>query len=145
MALSGDNKTSGHQFIPFSLRDLIRLTGQKRFVYLHFPGRHNSIRTDLIAGFENDNIIKHKFFRIDHRFLSVTHNHCMRCIQHGQLIKNLFRTHLLNNTDQCVGDNDRKKSQIPEGSHQYQKNGKYCKDQVEICKYILMDDLFCCL
>ena len=107
MTLSGYNKTSGHQLIAFSFCDLIRFSGQKRLIDLHFSCTHFGIRTHLISGFEDYDIIYHKVFCIDLTLLSIPYHHCMRCIEHRQIIQYFFRPGLLNDPDQSIQYNYR--------------------------------------
>ena len=142
MALSGNNKASGHKFVSPPFCDLIRLSGEQRFVDLHLSGGHYRVRADLVPGLKYYNIVNHKLFRVDHRALSVPHYSSMRSVQHRQVIQNLFRPDLLHDSDQRIGNDDRKKRQVPERTDQTEQHGQNDKDQVEICKYIFMDDLF---
>ena len=124
VTLSGNNKAAWHQFIAFTFCNLIGFTCQKRFIHLNFSGRYFRIGTHLIAGFKNYDIIYDKIFGIDHRSFSVSDNRGAGRIQHSQLIQYLFCSNLLNNSNQCICNNNRKKCQISERSH---KTEQYCK------------------
>ena len=65
-----------------------------------------------------------EIFGIDHRSFSVSDNRGAGRIQHSQLIQYLFCSNLLNNSNQCICNNNRKKCQISERSH---KTEQYCK------------------
>ena len=67
----------------------------------------------------------------------------MRCFQHGQPIQYFLGTDLLNDPDQCIADDDRQECQISKRTYQTQQNRQNQKDQVEIGKYIIMNNLFC--
>ena len=69
----------------------------------------------------------------------------MRSIEHGKIIQYLFRPDFLNNSDQRIGNDHRKKCQIPERPHQAEQNCQYKKDQVEIREDILLYNLLCSL
>ena len=143
MALPGHDKASGHQLVPSVLCDLIRFPGKERLIHLHFTCGDHSVCTDLVSRLEYHDVVKHQILRIDHGPFSIPDHSRMRSIQHGQLIQHLLGPDLLYDTDQRVCDNDREKGQVAKGSHQAQQNSQYHEDQVEICKHILMYDLFC--
>ena len=120
MTLSGYNKASGHELVASAFCNLVRFSGQKRFVYLYLTCAYNSICADLISSFKYDDIINYQLLCLYNRLLSVTHDCSVRRVQHSKLVQHLFSTNLLYNTDQCVSDNDRQESQIPERADQNQ-------------------------
>ena len=114
VALPGDYKASGHQMVSSFLRNLIRLSGQKRFVDLHLACRHDRIRTYLVSCFEDDDIIQHQLLRIHRRRPSFPHRKRLRRVEHRQLLKGILGPYFLHDTDKRIGDDDRQKRQVTE-------------------------------
>ena len=57
---SGHHKASRFQLLSRGLRNLILLSGQKRFVDTQFSLKDDGVRGNLLAGFEKDYVIPHQ-------------------------------------------------------------------------------------
>ena len=145
VTLPRHNEAAGHKLVAFSLGDLIRFSGEQGFVDLYFPGAYQSVSTDLVAGFKDDHIIQHQLLCIYHRGFAVSHDRGIGGVEHGQIIQNLLGPYLLYDTDQCVGNDDREKSQVSERTYDTQQDCQHYEDQVKVCEDIVMYDLFRCL
>ena len=141
IAFSGNQKTAGKQLISRSFFDLIRLPGEERFIRLCLSGQHTAVRRHLIAAGKQDHIIQHQLFRDDLLLLSVPQHRNSRRIQKRQFIQYLLGMDLLNDTDRCVCQNNRKKRHIPERSGDDQKNCQNGKYQVKIGQKVFFNDL----
>ena len=141
-AFSGHHKASRHQMISGLLHDLVRFTGEQRLIDPHLAEYHLSVRADLVACLEDHNVIQHQIFRIDRCDLPFPHHQGMRGVQHIQLLQHMLGPDLLDDTNKRIDDDHRHESQVPEGAHQAQQHCQHGKDQVEVGKYIFMDDLF---
>ena len=126
--------------IPGLFCDFIRLAGEKRFIDLNLSVQNHRVGADLIAGGEDYNIIQNKLFRGNYLHPAVPHRPGFGGVQDRQLFQSLFGVHLLNDTDQGVGNNDRQKGEIPKRTDDNQQNRDEGKDQVEIRKNVGLDD-----
>ena len=142
MALAGHDEASGHEPVPFTLGDLVRFTGQEGFVYLNFAGAHDRVRTHLVPGLEDDNVIKHQLLSVDDRTLPVPDNSRMGRVKHSHLVQHLLRPDLLDDADQRVGHDDNHEGEVSPGSYQDKQDGKDGKYKVEVGEDIFMDNLF---
>ncbi len=140
-ALAGYYKAAGKQRIPGFFGYLIRFSRDQRLIDEELAILHHRIRRDLITCRKNNNIIQHNILGRNHFLLSVTQDSALRRIQDTQVVEYLLRTQLLKDTDQRVGNNDRKESQIPKRTHKYQQYGDHKKDKIEIRKNIAVYDL----
>ncbi len=84
---AGHDKASAHELGALFLDDLIRLAGKQGFVGGGFAAYHNCVGRYLISGFEDHDIVSHKFFRGYALLLSVTDNFGGGRVKHGHFIK----------------------------------------------------------
>ena len=143
MTLPGDNETSRHQHITFVLCNLVRLTGQKGFIDLDLTVLHNSVRADLIARLKDYDVIDHQILHRNHPLPAITDYRRLRSMQHRHLVQYILCPDLLDDTDQCIQNDHRQKCQIPKRAHKDQKQTKNRKNQVKICKNIVVNNLLC--
>ena len=140
-ALAGDHKASRHQLISCSLDDLIRLTGEERFVYSRFSLQHHSVRRDLVAALEDDHVAQDQLVDGNLHPLAVADCNRVGLIQNAQSVQHLLGVQLLEDTDQHVCDDHRQESQAVEGARYDQQQADDQEDQVEICKYVFFDNV----
>ena len=143
VTLSGYYKAARHETVTGLLADLIRFSGQKRFIHGHTALKHTGIRTNLVARTKQDDIILHQIHRSNLHLSAFPEYDCMRCMQHVHFIQCFLRPQLLHNTDDRIGNHHRQKCQIPERTGDDKKNGQNKKNQVEISQCIRQNDLLC--
>ena len=143
IAGSGNNKRTGHQVVSRIFPDLVRLTGQQGFIYCDRALHHNGVSGNLVSGVKYDNVVQNQMLGGDCFLLSVPDDRCLGRVQNRQIIQHIFCAQLLNDADQRVCDNNRKKREILKGFHQNQQDGNQQKNSVKIGQDIAFYNIFC--
>ena len=99
------------------LRNLIGFAGQEGFIHGNLAFCHDSVGADLIAGGEDNNIIQHQVFRRYHLRLAIPDSTNFRRVEDGELFQCFLGIQLLNNSYQGIGNDNRKKCQVPKGTY----------------------------
>ena len=103
------DKTAGKKFISGIFCQIVRLTCQERFVYFHTAFEYFYVCRNLISGFQKDQIVDDQFLCGNTPFLSFTQDNRFAFCQNCKFVNGFFRPDLLNDTDDCIDqDNSHK-------------------------------------
>ena len=96
-----------------ALSNRVVLTGQQGLVQLQrIGGEHNSIRGNLIAALEDDNVTLNQLLHRNLNALTVTHGSSGGAVQQGDAVQLKLRLVLLHKTNHHVSDNSPQEEQI---------------------------------
>ena len=96
-----------------ALSNRVVLTGQQGLVQLQrIGGEHNSIRRNLIAALEDDNVTLNQLLHRNLNALTVTHGSSGGAVQQGDAVQLKLRLVLLHKTNHHVSDNSPQEEQI---------------------------------
>ena len=70
-SFAGCHKAPGKQLVFHCLYQIVRLTGQQRFIHFHAALEDNGICRYLVATFEKYHIVEHQLFRGNRPFFSI--------------------------------------------------------------------------
>ena len=144
IALSGNQKAAGHKLIPGLFCYLVLFACKQRLIGIDLAGKNNGIRTDLLTGFEDNDVIQHQLFSRNALLFAVPDDSGSGGVQHCELVQGFFSSQLLDNPDERVGNDDRHEGQAAERTghdDQYRQDDEY---QVKVCEQVFLDDFRGC-
>ena len=134
MTCAGKQEAAGKQMISRLFEHRIRLTGKQRLIDLDRRIQHDTVRSDLHAALQIDDIIEHDLLIADLLLFPLAHDRGLRRDDQIQLGHHVARLDFLIDPQKRIGadDDDKKQARPCLDRHQCQRNAEIvCIKQIE--------------